>query len=177
MAYSKGTEMFAEAIPGFVIQAVALVTSKEKSLVAVGSLFVSAATTAMTAASGFFDIDTDPGMRKRNPGMSGLVPDQARGKAFLVLLALSFCQVLAKGVAMALLAVTDIRFLLYYIVGDVGLSIAYKVATNDFHAHFPIPWAASILVSLVLRIMTKTITDFTVRKPTLHSPPSLNTNS
>ncbi|GMI23643.1 hypothetical protein TeGR_g10659 [Tetraparma gracilis] len=161
MAYSKGTEMFAEAIPGFVIQAVALVTSKEKSLVAVGSLLVSAMTTAMTAASSFYDIDTDPGGRKRNPDITGLVPDQARGKAFLVLLALSFCQVLAKGVAMALLAVTDIRTLLYYIVGDVGLSLAYKVATNDFHSYFPLPRAASFVLSLVVRIMYKTIADFT----------------
>ncbi|GMI20517.1 hypothetical protein TeGR_g5060 [Tetraparma gracilis] len=171
MAYSKGTEMFAEAIPGFVIQAVALVTSKEKSLVAVGSLLVSAMTTAMTAASSFYDLDTDPGSRRSNPGWIGLIPDQARTKAFLVLLALSFCQVLAKGVAMALLAVTDVRTLLYYIVGDVGLSLAHKVAVNDFHQPFPLPWAASFVVSLVVRIMYKTIADFTgsplYRLPTL----------
>jgi hypothetical protein len=161
MAYSKGTEMFSEAIPGLVIQAVALLTSKEKSLVAVGSLFVSAATTAMTAASSFYDIDTDPGGRKRNPDLTGLIPDQARGKAFLVLLALSFWQVLAKGVATALLAVTDVRTLLYYVVCDVGLSLAYKVATNDFHAIFALPWAASLVCSTVARIMYKVITDFT----------------
>ena len=54
MVYSKGVEMFAEAIPGFVIQAIALLKSGDRSFIAISSLFISAMTTALTAASTFY---------------------------------------------------------------------------------------------------------------------------
>ena len=54
MGYSKSTEMFAEAIPGFVIQAIALLMSGDRSFIAISSIFISSMTTALTATSTFY---------------------------------------------------------------------------------------------------------------------------
>jgi hypothetical protein len=50
-----------------VLQLVALLNAKETSNVAIGSIMISTASTALTATTMFWDWDTDPGNRKRSP--------------------------------------------------------------------------------------------------------------
>ena len=50
-----------------VLQLVALLKAEQTSKVAIGSILISTASTALTATTMFWDIDTDPGARKRNP--------------------------------------------------------------------------------------------------------------
>ncbi|GMI24032.1 hypothetical protein TeGR_g10169 [Tetraparma gracilis] len=67
MLWTKCGELFFEAIPGLVLQVAALLTAEKKSTTAVISIVVSTASTALTATTMFWDYDTDPASRKKNP--------------------------------------------------------------------------------------------------------------
>jgi hypothetical protein len=67
MIYTKAGELFFEAVPGLVLQLATLTVVKEKKTTAVMSAVISAASAAFTATTLFWDADTDPGARKRNP--------------------------------------------------------------------------------------------------------------
>ena len=64
---TKTGEVCFEAVPGLVIQSVALMQAKDKSASAVISLLISVGSTAMTSTTLFYDQDVDPGSKKRNP--------------------------------------------------------------------------------------------------------------
>jgi hypothetical protein len=59
----------------------------------------------------FYDMDIDPGTRKRNPVWCGVIPNQGRGLAFATVFAFCTLHVLAKGLATALLFVAKPHFL------------------------------------------------------------------
>ncbi|GMI26772.1 hypothetical protein TeGR_g1918, partial [Tetraparma gracilis] len=115
MIYTKGGELFFEAIPGLVLQLVALLNADQASNVAIGSILISTASTALTATTLFWDGDTDPGARKRNPDWIGIVPDLNRGSAFAALFLMSALQVIAKAASVALLAVTNESYFVFRI--------------------------------------------------------------
>ena len=68
-----GTDILASINPSqtrtrsLVLQLVALLNADQMSEVAIGSILMSTASTALTATTMFWDVDTDPGARKRNP--------------------------------------------------------------------------------------------------------------
>ena len=74
--------MFAEAIPGTIIQLAAILSENgEASSIAITSLTVSALTTGYISASVSFDWDTDPTKRLVNPEFYGYIPNSARQRA------------------------------------------------------------------------------------------------
>ena len=79
--HTKTAEMFAEAIPGVLIQLSAILSVGQASTAALASLSISALTTGFTSATISFDMDTDPMQRKNNPEFYGYVPDSARKRA------------------------------------------------------------------------------------------------
>ncbi|GMI52071.1 hypothetical protein TeGR_g1383 [Tetraparma gracilis] len=161
MIMTKAAELFFEAIPGLVLQLVALLNAEQKSKVAIGSILLSTASTALTATTMFWDWDTDPASRKGSPDWAGIVPDVGRGSAFAALVLMSAFQVIAKAASVALLAVTNKSWLLGYIVADHTLHLFYKVARNDAVFYAPMPRAASYVAAPLVRVIIKTITDFT----------------
>ncbi|GMI58802.1 hypothetical protein TeGR_g3683 [Tetraparma gracilis] len=161
MVWTKGGELFFEAIPGLVLQLVALLNAEKASKVAIASILISSASTALTATTIFWDMDTDPGARKRNPDWIGIVPDLNRGASFVALFVMSALQVLAKAASVALLAVTNGPWLLQYVIADHAVHLIYRIARNDVIAYVPMPPAASYVVSPLLRVIIKTISDFT----------------
>ena len=79
MIYTKAIEMFAEAIPGVIIQlSASLSFGGEISTAAFVSLLVSALTTGFASATVSFDMDTDTSNRKNNPEFFGYIPDNAK---------------------------------------------------------------------------------------------------
>ncbi|GMI20900.1 hypothetical protein TeGR_g4684 [Tetraparma gracilis] len=161
MIWTKGGELFFEAIPGLVLQLVALLNAEQVSNVAIGSILMSTASTALTATTMFWDVDTDPGTRKRNPDWIGIVPDLNRGSAFAALFFMSAFQVIAKAAAVALLAVTSRLWLLQYVAADHALHLVYRVARNDAVMYAPAPPGLSYVAAPLLRVMLKTLSDFT----------------
>ncbi|GMI24873.1 hypothetical protein TeGR_g5923 [Tetraparma gracilis] len=127
MFASKSAEMFCEAIPGLVLQAIAYLQAPEKTFVMTASLLTSALSTAMTSTTLFYDIDVSPGMRRSNPAWMGLIPDQGRSLAFATLMLITALHIVAKAFSMALLAVTSFTTLLFYLMVDHGVYLLYKM--------------------------------------------------
>ena len=76
-AYIKCIEMFAEAIPGVIIQLCAIMTDGHASAAAKASLIISAFTTGFVSASLSFDWDVNPQKRIENPEFFGYIPNSA----------------------------------------------------------------------------------------------------
>ena len=89
------------------------------------------------------------------------MPNVGRGPAFVVLFMMSAFQVMAKSAAAALLAVTNANWLLGYIAADHCLHIIYRIARRDYVYYAPMPPAASYVISPLIRVVTKAISDFT----------------
>jgi hypothetical protein len=49
----------------------------------------------------------------------------------------------------------------YYIIGDYVLHFCYKVCRSDTHVWLAVPKKASLAVSIIVRIITKILVDFT----------------
>ena len=73
--------MFAEAIPGVIIQLSAILVDGQVSSAALVSLVVSALTTGFISASISYDWDTDVKRRKLTPEFYGYVPNHANKRA------------------------------------------------------------------------------------------------
>jgi len=91
----------------------------------------------------------------------GIVPDLNRGSAFAIIFMMGAFQVIAKAAAVALLAVTSRSWLLQYVVADHVLHFVYRVARNDMVMYIPCPPAVSYVASPLVRVIIKTISDFT----------------
>ncbi|GMI34739.1 hypothetical protein TeGR_g9959 [Tetraparma gracilis] len=134
MGYAKAAEVATESVPGLVLQLVAVLmdSAENRTKRALVSIVISAASTGLMGAQVWHDANADPGQRQRNPRWIGMVPDQARGKAFAVALVMCSLQALAKGGATALLAVTNIKWMGAFVGVDLGLYVSYKLARRDF---------------------------------------------
>jgi hypothetical protein len=161
MGYSKAVELFAEAVPGMTLQCIALITSKKKSQAALASIAISAGCAALTSTSIFYDIDTDPAKRRELPDVWGMIPNTGRGMAFAVIFSFSALQIVAKCISVALLAVTNVQWLKLYLGGDMLLYLLLKTLRRDYIFFAPVPFSAAIAVSLLARVVEKTVVDFT----------------
>ncbi|GMI42282.1 hypothetical protein TeGR_g9462 [Tetraparma gracilis] len=169
MVYNKVGELVFEAVPGLVLQLVAVLTTDEVTTSAYVSLLISTASAAFTGTTMFWDIDTDPGKRKGSPDWIGLVPDLGRGTAFAAIFSICALQIFAKAAATALLIVTNSAWLWYYVLGDHGLHFAYRIARRDFVYFEPAPATFSYAVAPFFRVMLKVVCDFT-GSPVLRLP-------
>ena len=76
---AKCIEIFAEAIPGVIIQLTAIATSKEEITAGAWvSLLMSALSTGFLGASISYDADINPKKRKSTPSFYGYIPSKAR---------------------------------------------------------------------------------------------------
>jgi hypothetical protein len=114
----------------------------------------------MVSTATSYDFDVSRRNRRELPDSCGVVPDSGRGGAFAVMLVLGILQIVAKGFSVALLAITNTTWLVYYLVIDMAILFAYKIARGDFLTWHPLPYAVSVFFSIFMRITTKTITDF-----------------
>jgi hypothetical protein len=160
MSFSKATEMVFEAVPGFCLQSLAILTAKDVSIRAIVSLLISAASTGLTATTIFYDNDVEPGVRKRNPVWTGAIPNQGRGLAFATVFTFCTLHVVAKGSATALMYIANPRYLLIYIVVDYSLYFIYCAARKDVIVFIAMPPTASWVFSPIIRIMIKVTGDF-----------------
>ena len=94
------------------------------------------------------------------PESYGMIPDTERGTAFAVILVMGMVQILVKGSAVALLAITNTTWLLLYMIVDVAILIVYKLVRRDFLTWHPLPFTISVPFSFLMRVVTKVIADF-----------------
>ena len=160
----KVVEVVAESIPSGVLQAYAFLKSGGKMRAPLGACLVSVVTTAFTVTSLAYDIDTSPKKRRMNSSFYGFVPDKTslRTASFVTILVFSTMHVGLRTLSSALLLLVNWKFLVYYMVGDMMLYLAYSVATRDFIIWVPIQGPLSVFVSFFKRIVEKIGADFTL---------------
>jgi hypothetical protein len=109
-----------------------------------------------------YDFDTDPNNRRENPDFFGFIPDDGTTRTILLILLTvnSAALLLIRSFSGALLFAMDPSYLGQYWLGDVAIYLAQKVARGDFWYFVPIEGLAGFVVSLVQRIVIKTITDY-----------------
>jgi hypothetical protein len=151
MVMSKSAEMFAEAIPGFIVQVVALISSEKKSTAAAISLLMSAFSVAYATASSAYDKDTSPSERRREPTSFGMIPDTGRGVAFAIMFSLSALQVIAKGTSFALLFVADRGLLVKFLCTENAVSHCWFLLRRDWLVATAVPRSVVPVLSLVVR--------------------------
>jgi hypothetical protein len=122
---------------------------------------ISAGSAALTSTAITYDSDTSTRKREESPDMYGMIPDTGRGVAFALMFSLAALQVLAKGISVALLVVTSKTWLVYYMGGDMLLCLLIKVMRRDFFYFMPLPLIATVPISVILRVATKMVADFT----------------
>ena len=68
---------------------------------------------------------------------------------------------LIRSFSAAMLMLAKKRYFVLYVAGDMALYLLQKVWRGDFHYWIPLDGALGLFSSLLVRVMVKTITDFT----------------
>ena len=159
----KGIEMFAEAIPGVIIQLSAILSDGIASDPAIASLAISALTTGFTSATLSYDYDTDPRKCHFCPQFYGYVPSGStkRTVLFITMMLLSAIILLVRTLILVLFGLVSKSAALIYICTDIGIYLLFKVLRQDFTYWMPFEGPLSIIMSVIFRIMVKVIVDFT----------------
>jgi hypothetical protein len=160
----KGMEMFAEAIPGVIIQLMAIATSdKEVATAAWVSLTVSALTTGYSSATISYDWDTDPVKREQTPEFYGYVPanPSKRSIIFASMTFFSAGMLLIRCTTIVVLGLIGGSWVALYIGSDLVLYLVVKVLRGDFWYWMPAGGNAELVISIFERVIAKAITDFT----------------
>jgi hypothetical protein len=164
MTFMKGIEMFAEAIPGVIIQLMAIATSdKEVGISAWLSVAVSAITTGFASATISYDWDTDPARREQTPDFYGYIPAKAskRTVVFTSMMLLSAGMLLIRCTTIVLLGLMGGSWAFLYFGADLGLYILVKILRGDFWYWLPLGGNLEIVSSILFRVINKIIVDFT----------------
>jgi hypothetical protein len=133
-----------------------------KSKRALTSIIISAMSAGFTGSALSFDYDVDPSKRKETPGFYGYVPDGgSRTVVFVCMFVNSMLLLLLRGFSSALLISASPSYFFMYITIDMLVFLLYKIMRNDFYYWLPFTGITDTLVSLVMRIIVKTISDYT----------------
>jgi hypothetical protein len=164
LSIMKGIEMFAEAIPGVIIQLMAIATNVgEVADATLVSLSVSALTTGYASATISYDWDTDPVKREQVPDFYGYVPANPtkRSIIFVSMTLFSACMLVMRCMTIVVLGLLGGRWVSLYIGADLGLYLLVKILRGDFWYWMPLGGNAEIVSSIFCRVLVKVVTDFT----------------
>jgi hypothetical protein len=164
MTIMKVIEMFAEAIPGVIIQVMSIATSdKDVQTTAWLSVAVSAITTGFASATISYDWDTDPTLREQMPDFYGYIPAEAskRTVVFVSMLLYTAGMLLIRCTTIVLLGLMGGSWAFLYIGADLGLYLLVKALRGDFWYWLPVGGKMEIVSSIIFRDANKIIVDFT----------------
>jgi hypothetical protein len=164
MTAMKVFEMFAEAIPGVIIQLMAIATSDKKvGTTAWLSVAVSAITTGFASATLSYDWDTNPDRREEAPYFYGYIPAKAskRTIVFVSMLLLSAGMLLIRCTTIVLLALIGGSWAFLYIGAELGLYMLVKTLRGDFWYWMHLGGNIEVMSSIIGRVIIKIIVDFT----------------
>jgi hypothetical protein len=164
MTAMKVVEMFAEAIPGVIIQIMAIASSdKDVGTSAWLSVAVSAITTGFASATISYDWDTDPGRRESAPDFYGYIPAKASKRTFVFVSMLLYTagMLLIRCTTIVLLGLMGGSWVSLYISADLGLYLLVKILRGDFWYWIPAGGNIEIVSSIIMRVVIKIIVDFT----------------
>ena len=141
MTCTRMIEMFAEGIPGTIIQLMAILTNDGTvAILAWVSLFTSLLSTGFISASISYDFDTHPKKRKSDPTFYGYAPARAskRTIVFISMVFFSSGMLLIRSFVVVLLGLLGMKWAFGYIFADFSLFLLVKVTRRDFHYWIPV---------------------------------------
>jgi hypothetical protein len=160
-SYSRSAEMTCESIPASAVQGMAFLTSVHRTRSKAISIGISLMTTGYNATLISYDLDTSPTKRKENPYFYGYVRNDKRTQILLQMVSCCTLLVANKVLATALIAITNPRWMIYYLAGDMGLYLTYKLARRDFLYLLPLSnFGAHVGASFILRVLVKVMVDY-----------------
>lgn len=156
----------AESIPSCLVQLYAIlvlpgVSINEPSVV---SIIFSIATISLGSTTMCFDFDLDPERRMHNSDFYGYVPNSS-GRRTVVFYSIFFftsCHVALRLLGIALLASVSPLITAAVLGADMLAFMLFKLARSDLRYWVKLPGALSWIASILFRIVTKIMVDFTV---------------
>jgi hypothetical protein len=164
LTFMKAIEMFAEAIPGVIIQLMAIATSDGVvSDAAWVSLSVSALTTGYASATISYDFDTDPVKREQVPDFYGYVPANPTKRSIIFVSTTLFSagMLVIRCMTIVVLGLLGGRWVSLYVGADMLLYLLVKVLRGDFWYWMSLGGNVEIVSSIVTRVLVKVVGDFT----------------
>jgi len=96
------------------------------------------------------------------PSFYGYIPNGgSRTVIFGCMMLNSALLLLFRSFSAVMLMLANKRYFVAYLAGDMALYMLQKVARGDFYYWVPIDGALGLFMSLMMRVIVKTITDFT----------------
>jgi len=162
MTVARIIELFAEAIPGVLIQLMAVATSKKVGIFSWVSLGFSAFTTGFVSATLSYDWDTDPRNRAMQPKFYGFIPAQAAKRVIVFgsMMTISAGMLMIRAMTIVLLGLVGWNWAFAYIGLDLSLYLVVKTLKGDFWYWAPLGGYVEVVVSLFFRVIVKVINDF-----------------
>jgi hypothetical protein len=109
-----------------------------------------------------YDYDVDPAKRKETPNFYGYIPiGLPRTIIFVCLTLNSSLLLLMRSFSVSLLLLKGTRYFVWFQALDFSFFLLYKLARMDFLHWFPFDGVLSVSTSLAMRVINKTIVDFT----------------
>mmetsp|Transcript_8732 Transcript_8732/g.17684 ORF Transcript_8732/g.17684 Transcript_8732/m.17684 type:complete len:464 (-) Transcript_8732:1299-2690(-) len=165
MAGMKVIEMFAEAIPGVIIQLMAIATAKGGSVGSIVwlSVAVSAFTIGFGSATISYDWDTDPKCRQGRSNFYGFVPASVnkRLRVFCSMVMITSSNLMIRSMTIVILGLVGRTWVFAYIGADLGLYLIVKLLRDDFWYHLQMGGNIEIVSSILFRVVGKIVVDFT----------------
>ncbi|GMH79508.1 hypothetical protein TL16_g08170 [Triparma laevis f. inornata] len=163
MLIGRVVELFAECIPGAVIQTMSFVNGPH-SHIAILSLTSSILTASFISATITIEKDIDSKSRSHSPnyyGFINLISIPQTLTVCMLVLTMAACQLASKSFAVVLANVESTNILVLYITVDVGFAFLVKVARSDFMYWVPIQsYFVRWCFSFAVRLTTKITADF-----------------
>jgi hypothetical protein len=166
-AYIKCIELFTEAIPGVIIQLMAILgggetLDKEAKIASFISLAMASFSAGFISASISYDWDTDEGKRATNPQFYGFTPDSTTNKVvvFSSLMIFSSGILITRCTTIVLLANIGKAWAFTFFGIDLSLYMLIKVVRGDFWYWVPFGGNYEIASSIFFRVGAKIISDY-----------------
>ena len=156
--------MFAEAIPGVILQLTAILSEGgSASSIAITSLTVSALTTGYISTTMSYDWDSDPKKRIESPEFYGYIPNSVTQRAvvFVSMLLLSAVMLFVRALVLVMLGLVSQSLAIFYVCSDMGLYLLFKIVRGDFFYWLPFTGFLEIAASFIMRIASKVVVDYT----------------
>lgn len=138
--------------------------SQARSWITVASIVTSSLTTGFVSAHVTYDLDADPLNQKQAPMFYGMAPEAPKARALLlvVMMVNSGILLVVKSFSLMLLGHQDKSHAAGIYLADQAIFLIIKIAQGDFHHYLPFPAGGfGVFCSLLARVMTKFVSDFT----------------
>jgi hypothetical protein len=160
----KGCELFAESIPGTVVQIFALLTTRGHiGWTKMFSLIVSIVVVAMTVSSIDTRKDSDVQNRSLLSDFYGFMPSNGTRRDLVrgAMGAMCLCQLLIKSCCYVLLYMISFAMPALFFCFEFGLFCLWKLANNDFQYWLPVEGKIGVGVTILCRLIAYSVGHFT----------------